>query len=78
MRNVAPLMGAELIIVIFAVVVIGGLGSIRGAVIGGLAVGVISAVGEVFYPPLANTLVFILMAVVLLVRPSGLFGTEAR
>jgi branched-chain amino acid transport system permease protein len=73
-RNVAPLMGADLIIVIFAVVVIGGLGSISGAVAAGFLVGVIVALGSVFVPPLANTLVFILMAVVLLVRPAGLFG----
>ncbi len=76
MYNVAPLMGEELIIVIFAVVVIGGLGSIFGAVVAGFAVGVLSALSSVFYPPLANTLVFILMAIVLLVRPAGLFGTE--
>jgi branched-chain amino acid transport system permease protein len=73
-RNVAPLMGADLIITIFAVVVIGGLGSIVGSVVAGFLVGVIVAVGSVFVPPLANTLVFILMAVVLLVRPAGLFG----
>ena len=73
-RNVAPLMGADLIITIFAVVVIGGLGSILGSVVAGFLVGVIVALGSVFVPPLANTLVFILMAVVLLVRPAGLFG----
>lgn len=77
MFQVAPMMGAELIIIIFAVVVIGGLGSIVGAVVAGLTVGVLSALGAVFFPPLANTLVFILMAIVLLVRPAGLFGTEA-
>jgi branched-chain amino acid transport system permease protein len=76
MYNVAPLMGEELIIVIFAVVVIGGLGSIVGAVVAGFAVGVLSAIASVYYPPLANTLVYILMALVLLVRPAGLFGTE--
>lgn len=76
MYNVAPNMAEELIIVIFAVVVIGGLGSIVGAAIAGFAVGVLSALGAVFYPPLANTLVFILMAIVLLVRPAGLFGSE--
>jgi branched-chain amino acid transport system permease protein len=74
-RNVAPLMGADLIITIFAVVVIGGLGSIVGAVVAGFLLGVITSLGAVFFPPLANTLVFILMAVVLLVRPAGLFGT---
>ncbi len=76
MYNVAPGMAEELIIVIFAVVVIGGLGSIVGAVVAGFAVGIISAVSAVFFPPLANTLVFILMALVLLWRPAGLFGTE--
>jgi branched-chain amino acid transport system permease protein len=75
MRNVSPLMGAELIIAIFAVVVIGGIGSILGAVMAGFLVGVLSALGAVFYPPLANTLLFILMALVLLVRPAGLFGS---
>jgi branched-chain amino acid transport system permease protein len=75
MRNVSPLMGAELIVAIFAVVVIGGMGSILGAVTAGFLVGVLSALGAVFYPPLANTLTFILMALVLLVRPAGLFGS---
>ncbi len=74
MRNVSPLMGAELIIAIFAVVVIGGMGSIAGSVVAGFVVGVLSALGAVFYPPLANTLMFVLMALVLLVRPAGLFG----
>ena len=74
-RNVSPLMGADLIIAIFAVVVIGGLGSIVGSVVAGFMVGVIVALGSVFVPPLANTLVFILMAIVLLVRPAGLFGS---
>ncbi len=78
-RNVAPLMGADLIIFIFAVVVIGGLGSILGSVITGFLVGVIVSIGGAFFPPLANTLVFILMALILLVRPAGLLGTtEAR
>ncbi len=77
MYNVSPLMGSEIIIVIFAVVVIGGLGSITGSVIAGFAVGIISAIAAVFFPPLSNTLVFILMAIVLLLRPAGLFGTEA-
>jgi branched-chain amino acid transport system permease protein len=75
MRNVSPLMGADLIITVFAVVVIGGLGSILGSIVAGFLVGVLSAMGAVFYPPLANTLVFILMAIVLLARPAGLFGT---
>ena len=75
MQSVYPLMGAELIITVFAVVVIGGLGSIIGAIVAGLLVGVVFGVGLALVPPLANTLVFILMAVVLLVRPAGLFGS---
>jgi branched-chain amino acid transport system permease protein len=76
MRNVFPLMGADLIINVFAVVVIGGLGSILGSVVAGFAVGVITAVGAVFFPAAANTLIFVLMAVVLLIRPAGLFGSS--
>ncbi|ACO45311.1 branched-chain amino acid ABC transporter permease [Deinococcus deserti] len=72
--SVEPYMGAELIITTFAVVVIGGMGSILGSVVTGFAVGVLAAIGSALYPPIANTLVFILMAVVLLIRPSGLFG----
>ncbi|AFZ66624.1 branched-chain amino acid ABC transporter permease [Deinococcus peraridilitoris] len=77
--SVEPYMGSELIIVTFAVVVIGGMGSIAGSVITGFAVGVLVALGSAIYPPIANTLVFVLMALVLLVRPNGLFGLpEAR
>ena len=72
--HVSPLMGADLIIVIFAVVVIGGLGSILGSIITGLVVGVVAALGALFFPQLKDTLVFVLMAVVLLVRPAGLLG----
>ncbi|GGJ72757.1 branched-chain amino acid ABC transporter permease [Deinococcus aquiradiocola] len=72
--SVDPYMGAELIITTFAVVVIGGMGSILGSVVVGFAVGVLTAVGAALYPPISNTLVFILMALVLLFRPSGLFG----
>jgi branched-chain amino acid transport system permease protein len=72
--SVRPLMGAELIIVVFAVVVIGGMGSIMGSIVTGFALGVIEALTKVFYPPAANTVVFALMALVLLVRPAGLFG----
>ncbi|TMJ16523.1 MAG: branched-chain amino acid ABC transporter permease [Bacillati bacterium ANGP1] len=75
MRNISPLMGADLIITTFAIVVIGGMGSILGSVVTGFVVGVLSALGAVYYPPAANTLVFVLMAVVLLLRPSGLFGS---
>src|SRR5579884_1250084 len=75
MRNVSPLMGADLIITTFAIVVIGGMGSILGSVVTGFIVGVAAALGAVYYPPIANTLVFILMALVLLLRPQGLFGS---
>jgi branched-chain amino acid transport system permease protein len=74
--QVSPLMGANLIIVVFAVVVIGGMGSIAGAVLTGLALGVIEGLAKVFYPELSSTVVFIVMALVLLVRPNGLFGKE--
>jgi len=77
--SVDPLMGADLIVTTFAVVVIGGLGSILGSVVTGFMVGVLVAIGSAIYPPIANTLIFILMALVLLLRPSGLFGlAEAR
>ncbi len=68
-------MGEDLIITTFAIVVIGGMGSIFGSVVTGFLVGVISALGAVYYPPAANILVFVLMAFVLLLRPSGLFGS---
>ncbi|WP_248958676.1 branched-chain amino acid ABC transporter permease [Sphaerisporangium perillae] len=76
MRAVNPLMGADLIITVFAVVVIGGLGSIFGSVAAGFAIGLVSALGNLYVPALSQTLVFILMAVVLLWRPAGLFGRE--
>ncbi|GLW06975.1 branched-chain amino acid ABC transporter permease [Microtetraspora sp. NBRC 13810] len=76
MRAVNPLMGADLIITVFAVVVIGGLGSIFGSVAAGFAIGLIAAIGNLYVPALSQTLVFILMAVVLLWRPAGLFGRE--
>ena len=77
MRAVNPLMGADLIIVVFAVVVIGGLGSIFGSVAAGFAIGLVQAWGEAYAPALSSqTLVFVLMAVVLLWRPAGLFGRE--
>jgi branched-chain amino acid transport system permease protein len=72
--RVSPLMGADIIIVVFAVVVIGGMGSIMGSIVTGFALGLIEGVTKVFYPPAANTVVFALMALVLLVRPAGLFG----
>ena len=74
--QVAPLMGSNLIIVVFAVVVIGGMGSIMGAILTGLGLGVIEGFTRVFYSELSNTVVFIIMAIVLLIRPAGLFGRE--
>ncbi|MFM8247550.1 MAG: branched-chain amino acid ABC transporter permease [Burkholderiaceae bacterium] len=74
--QVSPLMGSNLIVTIFAVVVIGGMGSILGSIVTGLALGVIEGLTKVFYPELSSTVVFIIMAVVLLVRPAGLFGRE--
>jgi branched-chain amino acid transport system permease protein len=76
MRAVNPLMGGDLIITVFAVVVIGGLGSIFGSVVAGFGIGVASALCNLYLPALSQTLVFVLMAVVLLWRPSGLFGRE--
>ena len=76
MRAVNPLMGTDLIIAVFAVVVIGGLGSIFGSVVSGFAVGVLTALTDFYVPSLSQTLVFILMVVVLLWRPAGLFGRE--
>lgn len=76
MRAVNATMGADLIIVIFAVVVIGGLGSIFGSVIAGFGVGLLQALGNLYVPALSQTLVFIVMALVLLLRPAGLFGRE--
>ena len=78
MRNVSPLMGSELIIFAFAVVVIGGMGSIVGAVVAGFLVGILASLAAVFNPALENILAFALMAVVLLVRPAGLFGSVER
>jgi branched-chain amino acid transport system permease protein len=75
MQSVYPLMGSELIITVFAVVVIGGLGSILGAIVAGVLVGVVFGMGLALRPEIANLLVFILMAIVLLVRPAGLFGS---
>ena len=72
--RVSPAMGAELIIVVFAVVVIGGMGSILGSIVTGFALGLIEGLTKVLYPPASNTVVFALMALVLLVRPAGLFG----
>jgi branched-chain amino acid transport system permease protein len=74
--SVSPLMGADIIIIVFAVVVIGGMGSILGAITAGLALGLIEGITKVFYAPAANTVIFFLMVIVLLVRPAGLFGRQ--
>ncbi|WP_217474177.1 branched-chain amino acid ABC transporter permease [Stutzerimonas stutzeri] len=74
---VTPGMGSNLLIVVFAVVVIGGMGSIMGAIVTGLAMGLIEGLTKVFYPEAANTVIFLIMVLVLLVRPAGLFGKEA-
>lgn len=74
--QISPLMGSNLIIVVFAVVVIGGMGSILGSIITGLGLGVIEGLTRVFYPQLSATVVFIIMIIVLMVRPAGLFGKE--
>lgn len=74
---VTPGMGSNLLIVVFAVVVIGGMGSIMGAIVTGLAMGLIEGLTKVFYPEAANTVIFVIMVLVLLIRPAGLFGKEA-
>ncbi|MGZ8320072.1 MAG: branched-chain amino acid ABC transporter permease [Telluria sp.] len=74
--NVTPLMGSHLIIVVFAVVVIGGMGSIMGSIVTGLALGVIEGLTRVFYPEGSEVVVFVVMVIVLLLRPAGLFGKE--
>ncbi len=75
--NVNPLMGANLIIIVFAVVVIGGMGSIMGAIVTGFGLGVIEGLTKVFFPEASNTVIFVIMAIVLLFRPAGLFGRTA-
>ncbi len=76
-QNVRPLMGMDLLVDCFVVVVIGGMGSLGGSIIGGLIVGEIIAIGVMVWPPMANTLIYLFMAVFLLLRPRGLFGREA-
>jgi branched-chain amino acid transport system permease protein len=73
--SVNPIIGANLIIVVFAVVVIGGMGSIMGSIVTGFGLGVIEGLTKVFYPEASNTVIFIIMAIVLMIRPQGLFGT---
>jgi branched-chain amino acid transport system permease protein len=75
--NVSPQMGAELIIVVFAVVVIGGMGSILGAIVTGFGLGIVEGLTKVFFPEASNTVIFVIMAIVLLIRPAGLFGRSA-
>jgi branched-chain amino acid transport system permease protein len=74
--QVTPLMGSNLIIVVFAVVVIGGMGSILGSILTGLALGLIEGLTKVFYPEASSIVVFVIMAIVLMIRPAGLFGKE--
>ena len=75
--NVSPQMGAQLIIVVFAVVVIGGMGSIMGAILSGFVLGIIEGLTKVFYPEASSTVIFVIMAIVLLVKPAGMFGRTA-
>jgi branched-chain amino acid transport system permease protein len=75
--NVSPQMGSSLIIVVFAVVVIGGMGSIMGAIVTGFGLGIVEGLTKVFFPEASNTVIFVIMAIVLLVRPAGLFGKAA-
>jgi branched-chain amino acid transport system permease protein len=74
--QVSPLMGSNLIIVVFAVVVIGGMGSIMGSIVTGLGLGLVEGLTKVFYPEASSTVVFAIMVIVLLFRPAGLFGRE--
>jgi branched-chain amino acid transport system permease protein len=75
--NVSPQMGSNLIIIVFAVVVIGGMGSIMGAIVTGFALGMIEGLTKVFFPEASNTAIFVIMAIVLIIRPAGLFGRTA-
>jgi branched-chain amino acid transport system permease protein len=75
--NVSPQMGSDLIIVVFAVVVIGGMGSIMGAIVTGFGLGIVEGLTKVFFPEASNTVIFVIMAIVLLIRPAGLFGRGA-
>jgi len=75
--NVSPQMGSDIIIVVFAVVVIGGMGSIMGAIVTGFGLGIVEGLTKVFYPEASSTVIFVIMAIVLLIRPAGLFGRRA-
>ena len=74
--QVSPLMGTNLIIIVFAVVVVGGMGSILGAIVTGYMLGILEGLTKVFYPEASSIVIFVVMAIVLLVRPAGLFGRE--
>ncbi|MEO8278313.1 MAG: branched-chain amino acid ABC transporter permease [Ideonella sp.] len=74
--QITPLMGSNLIIVVFAVVVIGGMGSILGSILTGILLGLVEGLTKVFYPEASNVVVFVIMAIVLVIRPAGLFGKE--
>jgi branched-chain amino acid transport system permease protein len=74
--QVNPTMGADLIIVVFAVVVIGGMGSIMGAILTGFGLGLVEGLTKVFYPEASATVIFVIMTIVLLIKPAGLFGTQ--
>jgi branched-chain amino acid transport system permease protein len=75
--NVSPQMGSSLIIIVFAVVVIGGMGSIMGSIVTGFTLGVVEGLTKVFFPEASNTVIFVIMAIVLLIKPAGLFGRTA-
>ncbi|MGP3698122.1 branched-chain amino acid ABC transporter permease [Rhodobacter sp. NSM] len=75
--QVSPLMGSNLIIVVFAVVVVGGMGSILGAIVTGYLLGIAEGLTKVFYPEASNIVIFVIMAIVLILRPAGLFGKDA-
>ena len=75
--QVSPLMGSNLIIIVFAVVVVGGMGSILGAIVTGYLLGIVEGLTKVFYPEASNIVIFVIMAIVLILRPAGLFGKEA-
>lgn len=75
--QVSPVMGSSIIIVVFAVVVIGGMGSIMGAIVSGFTLGLVEGLTKVFYPEASNTVIFVVMAIVLVVKPAGLFGRTA-
>jgi branched-chain amino acid transport system permease protein len=75
--QVSPLMGSNMIIIVFAVVVVGGMGSIMGAIVTGYVLGVAEGLTKVFYPEASNIVIFVIMAIVLLLRPAGLFGRDA-